>query len=187
MICERNGELEYYVQIAPFNYEGADGLSAAKLREAQTMNLKDIPNSGMVTTLDVGHPVFIHPLNKEVVGSRLALWALGDTYGLKGFSYKPAIYKSMEKVDNKIYISFDNSPRGLFPMWTQLKGFEIAGEDKVFRPANAEIETKTARLAVSSPEVPKPVAVRYAYKNYVKPGLFGLDGIPPAPFRTDDW
>lgn len=177
----------YYVQIAPFNYEGANGLSAAKLREAQTMNLKDIPNSGMVTTLDIGHPVFIHPLNKETVGSRLALWALGDAYGLKGFSYKPAIYQSMEQIENKIYINFENAPRGLFPMWTQLKGFEIAGEDKVFRPAKAEIETKSCRLAVSSPDVAKPVAVRYAFKNYAEPSLFGLDGIPVPPFRTDNW
>ena len=53
-------------------------------------------------------------------------------------------------------------------MWTSLKGFEIAGEDKVFYPAFAEIETTTARLAVSSDKVPRPVAVRYAYKNYVE-------------------
>jgi len=177
----------YYVQIAPFNYEGADGILSAMLQEVQLKNLKDIPNSGMVTTLDVGNPVFIHPVDKKAVGSRLAYWALGDTYNIKGFSYKPAIYQSMEVAEKKIYVNFDNAPHGLSPMWTDLTGFEIAGEDKVFHPAKAEIETKTGRLAVHNENVSKPVAVRYAFKNYEKASLFGLDGIPVAPFRTDNW
>ncbi|GAB6119880.1 sialate O-acetylesterase [Dysgonomonas termitidis] len=177
----------YYVQIAPFNYEGANGTSAARLMEVQMQNLQDIPNSGMVTTLDIGNPVFIHPVDKITVGKRLALWALGQTYNRKGFGYKPAIYKSMEIAGEKIYINFDNSPRGLYPMWTQIKGFEIAGEDRVFYPAKAEIETKSCRLAVSSEKVTSPVAVRYAYRNYAEAGVFGVDGIPVAPFRTDDW
>ena len=182
------GELPFYfVQIAPFNYEGADGTSAARLREVQLQNMKDIPNSGMVTTMDVGHPVFIHPVDKETVGNRLAYWALAQTYGMKGFGYAPPVYKSMEIQENKIYINFDHAQRGLSPMWTSLKGFEIAGEDKVFHPAFAEIETKTARLAVSSDKVPHPVAVRYAYKNYVEASIFSIHGIPAAPFRTDNW
>lgn len=93
----------------------------------------------------------------------------------------------MEIQENKIYINFDNAQRGLSPMWTSLKGFEIAGEDKVFYPAFAEIETTTARLAVSSDKVPRPVAVRYAYKNYVEASIFSIHGIPAAPFRTDNW
>jgi len=177
----------YFVQIAPYNYEGADGTSAARLREVQTQNMRDIPNSGMVTTMDVGYPVFIHPVDKETVGNRLAYWALGNTYGIKGFDYAPPVYKSMEKIDGKIYINFDNARRGLCPMWTSLEGFEIAGGDKVFYPAFAEIETRTSRLAVSSDKVPEPVAVRYAYKNYIEPSIFSTHGIPVAPFRTDNW
>ncbi|MDR1369711.1 MAG: sialate O-acetylesterase [Dysgonamonadaceae bacterium] len=177
----------YYVQIAPFNYEGADGTSSAKLQEVQLQHMKEIPNSGMVTTLDVGHPVFIHPTNKKTVGERLAYWALGDTYNRKGFGYKPAVYRSMEIKMEKIYINFDHAPRGLSPMWTPLKGFEIAGEDRVFHPAKAEIESQSGRLAVSSESVTSPVAVRYAYKNYTEATLFGVDGIPVSPFRTDNW
>lgn len=177
----------YFVQIAPFNYEAANGTSAARLREVQLQNFNDIPNSGMVTTMDIGHPTFIHPMDKETVGERLALWALGSTYGRKGFVFAPSVYKSMEKKDQKIYINFKNAEHGISPMWTDLKGFEIAGEDKVFYPAKAEIETSTARLAVSSDKVPNPVAVRYDYKNYVEASIFGLSGIPVAPFRTDDW
>jgi sialate O-acetylesterase len=177
----------YFVQIAPYNYEGADKTNGARLLEAQTQNMRDIPNSGMVTTLDIGDPVCIHPSDKETVGRRLAYWALGKTYGVKGFEYAPPIYKSMEKVDNKIYINFDNAPRGISPMWTDLKGFEIAGEDRVFHPAKAEVETRTGRLAVSGGDVPNPVAVRYAYKNYAEASIFSVYGIPATPFRTDDW
>ena len=177
----------YYVQIAPFNYEGPNSTTSAKLQEVQTQHMREIPNSGMVTTLDIGHPVFIHPTNKKTVGERLACWALGDTYKRNGFGYKPAVYSSMEITDEKIYINFNNASRGLSPMWTQLKEFEIAGEDRIFHPAKAEIEEKSGRLAVSSEKVTTPVAVRYAYKNYAEATLFGVDGIPVAPFRTDNW
>jgi sialate O-acetylesterase len=177
----------YYVQIAPFKYEGVDSISGVRIREVQTQNMKDIPNSGMVSTLDIGSINFIHPADKETVGKRLAWWALGQTYQLKGIDYATPIYKSMEIKEQKIYINFKNADRGISPMWTDLKGFEIAGADKVFYPAKAEIETKTARLAVSSEKVPSPVAVRYAYKNFVEPSIFGLSGIPVPSFRTDNW
>ena len=93
----------------------------------------------------------------------------------------------MEISDNKIYINVENAQRGLCPMWTSLKGFEIAGEDKVFYPAFAEIETSTTRLTVSSDKVPHPVAVRYAYKNYAEAYVFNIHGLPLIPFRTDNW
>ncbi len=177
----------YFVQIAPYNYEGADSTSAARLREVQLQNMRDIPNSGMVSTMDIGHPAFIHPVNKETVGERLALWALGATYGRKGFGYASPVYKAMEKKDKKIYVDFKNAEKGIYPMWTALKGFEIAGEDKVFYPAKAEIETTTARLVIWNEKIANPVAVRYAYKNYVEASIFSISGIPVAPFRTDNW
>lgn len=183
------GELPFYfVQIAPYRYGNPDATDAAKLREVQALNAKEIPNSGMVCTLDIGAPNFIHPVDKETVGTRLALLALGQTYGRKGFGYLTPTYKSMEKKDGKIYINMDNAPYGgVCPMWTSLKGFEIAGEDKVFHPAFAEVEEKTCRLAVSSKDVPNPVAVRYCYHNYAEASVFNLYGLPLTPFRTDNW
>ena len=183
------GELPFYfVQIAPYRYGNPDATDAAKLREVQALNAKEIPNSGMVCTLDIGAPNFIHPVDKETVGTRLALLALGQTYGRKGFGYLTPTYKSMEKKDGKIYINMDNAPYGgVCPMWTSLKGFEITGEDKVFHPAFAEVEEKTCRLAVSSKDVPNPVAVRYCYHNYAEASVFNLYGLPLAPFRTDNW
>jgi len=177
----------YFVQIAPYKYDHPDSISAARFREVQSQHMNSILNSGMVTTLDVGNVNFIHPVDKETVGERLAFWALGNTYGIKGIGYAPPVYKSMEIIDHKIYVNFVNAERGICPMWTDLKGFEIAGSDKMFYPAKAEIETKTARLAVSSEKVPEPVAVRYAYKNYAEASIFSVSGIPVAPFRTDNW
>jgi len=177
----------YFVQIAPFNYDSAEGTDAARLREVQQQHMNDIPNSGMVTTLDVGSPLYIHPVNKETVGERLALWALGKTYKIKGFGFAPPVYKSMEKKEHKIYIQFKNADQGISPMWTDLKSFEIAGADQVFYPAKAEIEKSTTRLAISSEKVPEPIAVRYAYKNFAEASIFSIAGIPVAPFRTDNW
>ncbi len=177
----------YFVEIAPFAYNGVDGLSAPRLREVQCQNMKDIPHSGMVSTLDVGSPNFIHPMDKETVGTRLAWWALADTYGRSGFGYKSPIFKSMEINGSKVYINVENAEQGLCPMWTELAGFEIAGKDKVFYPAKAEIETSSCRLAVSCEKVSEPVAVRYAYKDYAEASVFNIYGLPLIPFRTDNW
>jgi len=121
------------------------------------------------------------------VGERLALWALGGTYGKTGFGYAAPFFKAIEKKEKRIYVDFKNAEKGIYPMWTALKGFEIAGDDKFFHTANAEIETSTTRLVVWSDKVPNPAAVRYAYKNFAEASIFGLSGIPVAPFRTDNW
>ncbi len=176
----------YFVEIAPFNYEGPDKFSGALLREAQMRATKKIPNCGMISTLDGGHPVFIHPVDKATVGQRLAWLALGDTYGQKGFGYKSPEYDSMEIAEGKIYINVKNAARGLCPMWTSLEGFEIAGQDGEYHPAFAEIETKTCRLAVSSPDVPEPKNVRYAFKNMTTASVYNVHGLPLHPFRTDN-
>jgi sialate O-acetylesterase len=176
----------YYVQIAPFDYEGADKFSGALLREAQEKCLERIPNSGMVSTIDIGNHNFIHPVRKEPVGTRLALLALGKTYGKKGFGYESPSFVSQEIKDGKIYINVKNADHGLCPMWTSLKGFEIAGEDGVFHEAFAEIETQSCRLAVSSKDVPNPKYVRYGFRNTpVAASVFNTWGLPLLPFRTD--
>lgn len=177
----------YYVQIAPYKYDHPDSISAARLHEVQLNHLTQIPNVGMVTTLDIGNIDFIHPANKEKVGERLALWALAKTYDRKGFDYAPPTYKSMEVKDNKAIVSFNNVNRGITPIWTNLKGFEIAGADKVFYPASAEVDTKTNQIVVWSDKVVVPVSVRYAFKNFVEASIFNVSGIPAAPFRTDNW
>lgn len=176
----------YYVQIAPYKYEDRDGIVSANLREAQLLSMKQIPNSGMVVTMDIGSEHCIHPANKKDVGDRLALWALSQTYGRKDIGYSAPIYKSMQVEGGEIKLEFDKlSSYGFSPNGENFKNFEIAGADKVFYPAKAW--ASKGGIYVKSDEVPNPVAVRYAYKNYVDADLKDDHGLPVSSFRTDDW
>lgn len=144
-----------------------------------------VPNTGMAVTIDVGEANDIHPKNKQDVGKRLALWALGTTYG-KQLVYCGPLYKSMRKRDNRIVIQFDHVGEGLVAKDSdELKGFAIAGEDKKFVWAEARI--RKDRVVVSSPEVENPVAVRYGWACNPTCNLYNQAGLPASPFRTDDW
>jgi len=182
------GELPfYYVQIAPFEYDGARLVGTALLREAQLQNLQEIPNSGMVVTMDVGDCGCIHPARKRKVGERLALLALSKSYGVNGFVPDTPVYQSMEVNNGKVYLTFDCGSEGLAPLGTTFPGFEMAGEDRIFYSATARIEKGTGRLEVSCEKVPVPVAVRYCFWNYEQGTLYSRYGIPVASFRTDTW
>ena len=178
----------YYVQIAPYKYENSSNTGAALLREAQMEALKTIPNSGMIPTTDIGDEFCIHPSPKDVVGLRLATLALTKTYSIGRL---PSNGPMMTKVDyegNKAIVTFNNAPAGLFPTFAQLEGFEIAGADKKFYPAKAKIIGRTNTVEVSSEEVAQPVAVRYAFRNYVgNITLRNTFGLSAFPFRTDTW
>jgi sialate O-acetylesterase len=179
----RNNFPFYYVQIAPYSY-GKD-TRAPLIREMQ-MQTMDIPKTGMVVVSDLVDDVKnIHPRDKQDVGKRLADWALGETYGIKGLTYRNPLYKSMSIEKNKIRISFDNVPAGLKSSGKEITAFEIAGADKVFKPANVKIDGNT--VLVWSKEVKIPVAVRFSFSNDAIGNLFNSEGLPVAPFRTDDW
>ena len=178
----------YYVQIAPykrFTTYSESQPTSAHLRDAQRKALAVIPNSGMVVTMDVGLENFIHPWDKETVGKRLAYMTLAKTYGLKGFPYASPLYESVSFAGNVATVQFSNAANGLTSYGKPLSDFEIAGADKVFYPAKAVISQ--GKLQVSAPEVPNPVAVRYAFKDFVMGSLFNTEGFPASSFRTDDW
>ena len=172
----------YYVQLAPFEYK--DKIVGAALRDAQRKAL-DIPNTGMAVTLDIGDPEDIHPTNKKDVGHRLALWALANTYEKENLVYSGPLYKSMKKENGKIRLYFDYVGSGLFCKGENLTNFQIAGEDKIFFPAEAEIVNNT--IIVSSKQLKEPIAVRFAFFNGDEPNLFNKEGLPASTFRTDDW
>lgn len=176
----------YFCQIAPYGY--GEGINSAFLREAQYKASKKIHKSGMVTLMDTGEEFDIHPNNKRTAGERLAYFALGEVYGVEAaYPYAPELEK-MEIQDSIAVLSFRNAPSGLMPVNVPLENFEIAGEDKVFYPAQAMIARRDRKLVeVSSDRVPKPVAVRYAFKNFVMGSLFNWYGIPASSFRTDGW
>ncbi len=180
----------YYVQIAPYNYDDPDGLSAAKLREGQMKNIEEIGNAGMAVTLDIGDASCIHPAQKEEVGNRLAYMALYNEYGYTSFDPFPPIYDSYEIRNGCIRVKFKVGPQGLAPYGVPLvEGFEIAGKDRKFYPATAVIirENGGNTIEVRCEEVKKPVAVRYGFKNVSKASLYNCFGIPASPFRTDNW
>ncbi|HOJ34826.1 MAG TPA: sialate O-acetylesterase [Candidatus Hydrogenedentes bacterium] len=156
----------------------------AELREAQTMTLS-LPNTGMAVTIDIGEANDIHPQNKQDVGKRLALAARHVAYG-EELDYSGPLYKSMQVEGSSIRLYFDHVDGGLTtPNGEPLKGFAIAGEDKKFVWADAKIDGDT--VVVSSPSVPNPVAVRYAWAINPVCNLYNRAGLPASPFRTDSW
>jgi sialate O-acetylesterase len=156
----------------------------AELREAQTMALS-LPNTGMAVIIDIGDANDIHPGNKQDVGNRLALNARHLVYG-ENITYSGPIYKSMKIEGNHIRLFFDHAQDGLMSKGgDKLQGFAIAGADRKFVWADAMIDGKT--VVVSSPQIAKPVAVRYAWAINPVCNLYNRAGLPASPFRTDAW
>lgn len=188
----KRGELPfYYVEIAPYLYrENSQQGQAAYLREAQFKALSLIPNSGMVSTNDLVSDYErhnIHPRQKQEVGQRLSYLALNQTYGMKQIHCFSPQYKSLEIAGAKAILSFDHLEEGIC-RYCDYSGFEIAGEDKVFHPAEKVLFLwQTGRLEVSSSKVPRPVAVRYCFRDFQVGNMTGGNELPLIPFRTDNW
>ena len=180
----------FYVQLAPYGYTNMgwspDQTQAARFREVQQQCMSDIPRSGMVATTDIGAVHTIHPPDKKTVAKRLLYLAYARCYGYKGFECSGPVYKSMEIQGENIALSFDHAPYGVSSYGEPLAGFEIAGEDRIFHPAEAWLKGRST-VIVHSGEVKAPIAVRYCYKNYAYGNLYNNYGIVAPPFRTDDW
>lgn len=186
-----NGEFPfYYAQIAPFDYASfqptaTDKPNSAFIRDAQRKAQTKIPNSGMAVLMDIGEFKNIHPAHKKQGGERLAYLALAQTYGIKGFGFASPNYDAITIDKDKAMIKFQNVANGLTSFGKELSLFEIAGEDRKFYPAKATINGSS--VTVTALEVKNPVAVRYAFKDFVVGDLFGNDGLPVSSFRTDNW
>ena len=174
----------YYCQIAPFDY-GSGGVNSAFLREAQLKASTSIPGIGMACLMDVGEKTNIHPADKEAAGERLAYLALAKTYDKKGFEYSGPVLKEMTVEGSMVKLTFDHAKNGLTTFGKELVNFKIAGENKRFYPAKAMI-TRNG-ITLSSLQVEKPMAVRYAFENFVIGELFNTEGFPASSFRTDEW
>ncbi|WP_455585579.1 sialate O-acetylesterase [Bacteroides sp.] len=180
----------YYCQIAPYDYAlitepGKEPVQSALIREAQSQVEHRVPNTGMAVLLDAGMEKGIHPGKKKVAGERLGVLALTKTYGIEGVNSESPYYKSMEVQGDTVIVSFERAD-----MWIagkecfESKLFSVAGEDRVFYPAKAWIVR--SKMYVRSEKVPHPVAVRYAFDNYVEGDVF-CDGLPLSSFRSDNW
>jgi len=176
-----NAEMPFYfVQIAPWNYNDPKGLSSANLREAQRRTL-ELPNTGIVSTLDIGNNDDIHPAKKTQVGERLALWALANTYK-KPVECSGPLFDKAEVKDTQIIISFTHAD-GLELIPNAFEAFEIAGSDGVYYPANVTFDG--AKAILSSPKVMQPLNARYAYHNSMQASLFNSAGLPAPSFSTE--
>jgi sialate O-acetylesterase len=170
-----------WVQLPNFGREG-DGWSLVREAMLKTLSL---PKTGMAVTVDIGETKDIHPKNKQDVGGRLALWALGDVYGKTVPATSGPLPTEHEVKGDSITVTFLHADGGMVAKGGELKGFIVAGEDQQWKPAQARIVGKT--VVVSSSEVSKPVAVRYAWSADPHCNLFNEAGLPASPFRTDDW
>ena len=157
----------------------------AEVRESQLLTLKTVPNTAMAVTLDISERDNVHFLNKQEVGRRLALAALALTYGQKDLEYSGPLYESFTVEGNNVRLHFTHGA-GLKTRDSQpVHSLAIAGEDHKFVWAESKIEGQT--LIVWSPQVPNPVAVRYAWGECAPVNLINGAGLPASGFRTDDW
>src|ERR1051325_1710335 len=174
------------VQLAPFHAieKEPKDCTWAELREAQQLISKVLPNAGTVAINDVGDEKDIHPTKKRPVGERLAVAARGIAYGEK-ITWSGPTFRELSIKGSNATISFDHVGKGLEARGGELTGFAICGEDKKFVWAKAEI--RGDKVIVSSPEVARPVAVRYGWADYPVVNLWNKDGLMASPFRTDDF
>ena len=174
----------YYCQIAPYDYSLIGWENSQYLREQQAKAESIIDNARMAVLMDAGLEYGIHPRKKRQAGERLALLALSNTYEQKGLP-DFATYKEVTFQNDTAVVSFDRSKEWVyFEHGPKSQNFEIAGADRVFYPADAWVSRN--RVYVHSDKVKAPVAVRYAFRDWVEGDLMH-DGLPVSSFRTDDW
>ena len=170
-----------WVQLPTFIGAGRDW---PLVREAMLKTLA-LPKTGMAIAIDVGEANDIHPKNKQAVGHRLALWALGTVYDQKVAATSGPLPAGHEIRGREIVLRFKHTGGGLVAKDGELKGFVLAGPDHTWQPAQARIVGDT--VVVTSPSVAAPLAARYAWENFPVCNLFNAAGLPASPFRTDDW
>jgi sialate O-acetylesterase len=178
----------YIVSLANFQAPPKDpGESAwAELREAQAVTAAQ-PHNGEALAIDLAdanNPGDIHPKDKQDVGHRLELVALAKTYG-KQVDYSGPEYKDSKIDGDKVVVHFNFADGLTAKGGDEVKGFQIAGEDKKWHWAEAKIDGSD--VIVSSKEVEKPAAVRYDWANNPQGNLYNKAGLPTVPFRTADW
>ncbi len=176
----------YWAQLANFmaTKDTPADSAWAEFRESQSMS-RSIKNSGEAVIIDIGEAKDIHPRNKQDVGYRLAILALNNDYGKTQPCESPRFKSATFESDHAV-VKFENAYNGLFSRGALPTGFSIAGEDKVFYWASAEIVDKDT-VIVRSPKVAKPVAVRYGWADNPVVTLYNSAKLPMDPFRTDDW
>ena len=181
------GDFPFYIVSLPaFGHRSAAPIDDAwaETRESQALTAEHVPNSCLAVTIDTGDPDNLHPKDKRPVGERLALCALAKQYH-KHVVYSGPTVASIKVLTGAIELRFAHADGGLVAKGAKLEEFSIAGADRKWFWADARIKGK--KIIVSSPSVPHPVAVRYAWQGNPAATLFNGAGLPATPFRTDTW
>jgi len=179
------GDVPFFiVQLPRYSYDDP-WHSWPLVREAQMRVALEQPNCGFVSLIDQGEPRDVHPKNKRPVGDRLARLARSVVYREDLIPTGPVLDRHEIK-DESVLLHFRHVGQGLQARDGALRTFTICGDGNVFRPATAEITGKDT-IRVTSPDVPNPVAVRYAWEPFPDCNLFNSEGLPASPFRTDDF
>ena len=182
----------YWVQLADFRDEKPEPAESewAELREAQTMTLKKLDNTGEAVIIDLGEGKDIHPRNKIDVAKRLARLALAETYNIPGIPCRSPQFQSMQQNGNRLTLTFTHvepKANGWRPFDVRDPiGFTIADSSKTFVDAQARILTD-GRIEVWSETVSNPMAVRYAWADNPVCNMYSSEGLPLTPFRTDNF
>jgi sialate O-acetylesterase len=176
----------YQVQLAPFMARGDQPVDSAwaELREAQARVSRELPGCDHAVIIDSGDAGDIHPKNKALCGRRLARIALARDYA-RPIEHSGPRAAAVAVLDGAISVRFDHCAGGLVAHGGIVEGFAIAGADRVFRWADGVIDTD--QVTLRSAQVPKPVAVRYAWGDNPRATLMNQDGLPAHPFRSDEW
>jgi sialate O-acetylesterase len=176
----KNPEMPFYfVQLSSINRP-----SWPWFRDSQRRLMEEIEHTGMAVCSDKGDSLDVHPIFKKEVGERLARWALNQTYGMEEVVPSGPLYKSVSFEKGKAYVEFDYS-EGMRASVAgeKLRTFEIAGEDEIFYPAQAEVEGD--KIKVWAKEVKHPTIVRYGWQPFTRANLVNAEGLPASTFRTD--
>lgn len=180
----------HYVEIAPYEYDGGQDECGPLLREQQYKAQSLIPNSFMISTNDLVEPYElhnIHPRQKRAVGERLCISALNRVYGMRHLCCSGPRYKELIVEGEMCYVGFDDLQMGICRNY-MIEGFEIAGEDRVFYPAeDVWLRWQDNHVVMHSSKVSHPVAVRYCFRDFQPGTLTGGSEMPAFPFRTDNW
>ena len=170
-----------WVQLPNFSRPG-EGWPLMRESMLKTLSL---PKTGMAVTIDIGEAKDIHPKNKQEVGRRLSLWALGNVYGRKVAAASGPLPAGHEIKGAEVVVTLTHAEGLKTRDGAPVKGFQLAGTDKQWKPATARIDG--AKLIVTSAEVAAPVALRYAWLDFPETNLVNSADLPASPFRTDDW
>lgn len=168
----------YFVQLSSI-----DRPSWTWFRDSQRRLMEEIPNTGMAVSSDKGDSLDVHPKQKKEVGERLAAWALNKTYGYKNVVPSGPLYKSVRFDGEAAYLSLDYAEGLVTSDGQPVRTFEVAGDDGLFYPAQAEIEND--KIKVWSDKVKRPETVRYGWQPFTRANLVNGEGLPASTFRSD--